>query len=238
MSSVWTKVTTKQRSRENMEERTFHFNQQQLRHIRAGCVPDKIASLANGRWKTNDPKRRQNTVHTLDLGRAGEIAAYSLLKVVLALDPETAHWKVGAPSFERRAGHSHDRGDLPIDTGSQTLWVEVKTTTNRKGAHTREHINAVARDMGYTFQRLIWDKRKHRMKLTPTFNKRSKYYKNATSRLLVGCIGTYTKGGGCSITVSKSTFLLPVAQCKWEELLISDSGEEGLKRVHKDMRCI
>lgn len=225
---MWTVV-----ERNTFYERTFHFNKEKMDQIRSTCKRDNVTSLANGRWKSNDPKSRKNHKHTLDLSRAGEIAVYTLLKNSLG----TKHLAVGTPNFARRQEGKYDQGDIPIYT-TRTLWVEVKTTTNRKGAHNKRNVNRVAREYGYTFQRLIWNKWKKKMVPTPTFNKRSPYHKRASEKLLVGCIGTYTEDGGCSITVSKGTFMLPVAQCQWKRLNHYAKGEEDLKMVHHDTQCI
>lgn len=212
------------------QERTFHFDKAKMDAIRSTCTKENVSSLNNGRWKSNDPKSRKNQMHTLDLARAGELAVYTLLK--------QAGWDVGKPNFGRREKGQYDCGDIPIFTGTETLWVEVKTTTNRKGAHNKRNVNRVASKYGYTFQRLIWNKWKRRMVLTPTFNPRSPYHEKAKQRLLVGCIGTYTRDGGCSITVSNGTFLLPVGQCTWKRLNHYAEGEEELKMVHHDLQCI
>ena len=217
-------------------ERTIRFNATKMEEIRSTCTHNQVSGLSNGRWRTNDPKSRKNQVHTLDLARAGEIAAYTILRMTLARQhPE---WTVGEPDFSPRKKGQHDCGDIPIDTGDEILWVEVKTTTNRRGAHNKKNVNAVARSLGYTFQKMIFSKWKNKMVLTPTFNAKSPYHEKAKKRLLIGCIGTYTKNGGCSITVSKGTFMLPVAQCTWERLNHYAEGEEDLKMVHKDMQCI
>lgn len=223
---MWTKV-----ERNVFYERTFHFNNEKMDQIRSTCTNENVSSLTNGRWKTNDPKRRKNHMHTLDLARAGEIAVYTLLS------NGNPQWTVGEPNFGRREKGQYDYGDIPIDTGTETLWVEVKTTTNR-GKHNKRNVNRVAREYGYTFQKLIWNKWKKKMVPTPTFNPRSPYHERANKKLLVGCIGTYTKDGGCSITVSKGTFLLPVAQCNWKRLNHYAEGEEDLKMVHHDIQCI
>lgn len=222
---MWTVV----KRRSMFQERTFHFDKEKMDAIRSTCTNENVSSLNNGRWKSNDPKSRKNQMHTLDLARAGEIAVYTLLK---------QEWDVGKPNFGRREKGEYDCGDIPIFTGTETLWVEVKTTTNRKGAHNKRNVNRVARDYGYTFQRLIWNKWKQKMVLTPTFNKRSPYHEKANKRLLVGCIGTYTRDGGCSITVSNGTFLLPVGKCTWKRLNHYAEGEEELKMVHHDIQCI
>ena len=147
-------------------ERTFHFNKEKMDEIRSTCKD--VCSLKNGRWKSDDPKSRKNHLHTLDLARAGEIAVYTVLK---------QSYNVGKPDFALRKGY--DYGDIPIYTGTDTLWVEVKTATNRKGAHNKRNVNRVARELGYTFQRLIWNKWKKKMVLTPTFNPRSPFHERA-----------------------------------------------------------
>ena len=224
---MWTLV-----ERNVFYNRTFRFSKEKMEQIRSTCTHDQVSSLSNGRWHTNDPKSRKDHVHTLDLARAGEIAVYTLLKSTVM------EWTVGEPNFERRGRGEYDQGDIPLYHGAETQWVEVKTTTNRKGPHNKRNVNRVAKEYGYTFQKLIWSKWKQRMVLTPTFNKRSAYHAKANNRLLVGCIGTYTEDGGCYITVSKGTFLLPVAQCSWKRLNHYAEGEEDLKMVHHDIQCI
>jgi hypothetical protein len=214
-------------------KRTFRFDKTKMDQIRSTCSYKNVCSLNNGRWQSNDPKSRKNHVHTLDLARAGEIAVYTLLSKTL--DPK---WTVEEPNFGRRQGGQYDQGDICIHNSTETLWVEVKTTTNRRGAHTKRNVNRVAMENGYTFQKLIWNKWKQKMVLTPTFNKNSPYHGKANKRLLVGCIGTYTDDGGCSITVSKGTFLMPVGQCMWKRLNHFAEGEGDLKMVHHDINCI
>lgn len=218
------------------QERTIYFNKQEMDEIRKTCTNENVSSLTNGRWETNDPKSRKDHIHTLDLARAGELAVYTVLCAVLSVShPE---WVIGRPNFARRENGQYDYGDIPIDTGTERRWVEVKTTTNRKGAHNKKNVNRVAREYGYTFQKLIWNKWKKKMVPTPTFNPRSPYHKRANSKLLVGCVGTYLKNGGAMITVSQGTFMLPVGQCKWKRLNRYAKGEEELKMVHHDPQCI
>ena len=232
---MWTVVKSKNYM---FRQNTVYFSKEDMVEIRKHCTEEQVSSLTNGRWKTNDPRSRKNQVHTLDLGRAGELAAAIVVKKAVANDPNMCHWKVGDPSFTWRGEGEYDKGDIPIDTDEGRVWIEVKTTTNRKGAHNRTNVNRVAREFGYTFQRLIWNKWKKKMVLTPTFNKRSPYYERANKRLLVGCIATYLKNGGCAVTVSSNVFLMPVSKCNWQKLMIYGKGEGGLKMVHRDPQCI
>ena len=232
---MWTVVRSKNYM---FRQNTVYFSKLDLDEIRKHCTEKQVSSLTNGRWKTNDPRSRGNQVHTLDLGRAGELATAIVVKKAVVNDPNVSHWKVGDPSFTWRGKGEYDNGDIPIDTGEGRVWVEVKTTTNRKGAHNRTNVNRVAKDFGYTFQRLIWNKWKKKMVLTPTFNKRSPYHEKANKRLLVGCIATYLDNGGCAVTVSSNVFLMPVSECNWQKLMIHGRGEGGLKMVHRDTQCI
>ena len=232
---MWTVVKSKNYM---FRQNTVYFSKEDMVEIRKHCTEEQVSSLTNGRWKTNDPRSRTNQVHTLDLGRAGELAAAIVVKKAVANDPNMCHWKVGNPSFTWRGEGEYDKGDIPIDTEKGRVWIEVKTTTNRKGAHNKKNVNRVAREYGYTFQKLIWNKWKKKMVPTPTFNPRSPYHKRANSKLLVGCVGTYLKNGGAMITVSQGTFMLPVGQCKWKRLNRYAKGEEELKMVHHDPQCI
>lgn len=223
---MWHIVSRKSKKR-IFEERTFHFGKAQMDEIRETCKD--VLSLSNGRWHSNDPRRRKDQLHTLDLARAGEMAVYTLLRLT------KPKWVVHPPDFTRREKGKRDRGDIRVDIGKKTYWVEVKTTTNRWGRHNRRNVTAVASKLGYVFQKLI--RVRGKMVLTPTFDKKSPRHKKANERLLVGCVGTYMNGG-CSITVSRESFLLPVSECKWQRLRKYDEGEEDLKMAHCDTICL
>lgn len=219
-------------------ERTFVFSKQDMDAIRATCTEENVHGLSSGRWKTNDGNSRKNHKGSLDLSRAGELATHLLLCKIYAEDNTGATWSVGRPDFSRRPKGHRDRGDIQVEYGWDSFWVEVKTTTNNKGPHTLKNCNRVAKENGYTFQKQIWDKKLRRRVLTATFDPEHEDYKRANSRLLVGCVGTYTRDGGAVITVSSGTFLLPVSECKWARRNYYADGDEDLKMVHHDQKFI
>lgn len=235
---MWKIQNRKARDRKLFKNRTFHFSKAQMDAIRTTCDDDNVHGLTSGRWRTNDSKRRKNTKGTLDLSRAGELAAYTVIRDYYASNKDTAHYVVSPPDFSLRSEGEYDMGDVPINTGWKTMYSEVKTTTNRMGRHTREVVNRVGRELGYTFQKQKWNDDTQCRELTATFNPASRWYRSANARLLVGCVGTYKRDGGAVITVSNGTFLLPVSQCKWERRNRYDEGDEDLKMVHRDMQCI
>ena len=234
---MWKLANQRAYDRKVYLKRTFHFTKEEMDSIRSTCTKENVHGLSGGRWKTNDSKSRKDTKGTLDLSRAGELAAYTVVRDYYASNPSTSHYVVSPPDFSRRRKGQYDKGDIPVYTGWKNKYVEVKLITNRMGPHTRDTVNRVARKFGYTFQKQVENKKGRRI-LTPTFNPRSRKYHRANARLLVGCVGTYRYDGGATVTVSKGTFLLPVYKCKWERRNHYDEGDEDLKMVHRDMKCI
>ena len=217
--------------------RTFKFSKAQFDRIRATCTEDNVRGLNSGRWRTNDGNSRRNHKGTLDLARAGELAVESLISHMIRTQPNLRHWTVGSPDFTLRPMGEQDRGDIPINRGHGPEMIEVKTTTN-KGAHNLHNCTRTARRNGYSFQKQIWNYRQNCRVLTATFDPNSDNYASANARLLVGCVGTYSKDGGAMITVSDSTFLLPVSECKWAPRRYYARGDEDLKAVHYDTKFI
>lgn len=217
-------------------ERTFFFDRAQMDRIRATCTKENVRGLSSGRWRTNDGKGREDQQGTLDLSRAGELGVFTMLRNMYGADSATRNWTVGPPDFSRRSQEDRDRGDIPVYYGWDTFWVEVKTATNRLGRHNRRNASRVARTSGYTFQKQIWCYKKRCRVLTATFDKTSDNYAQANRRLLVGCVGTYSKCGGAYITVSRGTFLLPVSECNWARRNYYAKGDADLKMVHHDQQ--
>lgn len=218
-------------------ERTFRFTKAEMDAIRATCTEDNVHGLSSGRWKTNDGKSRKTTMGTLPLSRAGELAVHILLSKLYAEDASAVNWTVGRPDFSRRPKGQKDRGDIPIDSGWDVDWVEVKTTTNW-GYHSLRNCTRTAMNNGYSFQKQIWEKKKKCYELTATFDPDHEDYEKSNARLLVGCVGTYMRDGGAMITVSNGTFLLPVSQCVWARRRHYAKGEENLKMVHYETKFI
>ena len=222
------------RSQRMFAERTFFFDKAKMDQIRATCTKKNVRGLSSGRWRTNDGAGRKNQKGALDLSRAGELAVYTLLRNMYAVDSSTRNWSVGPPDFSRRSQEERDKGDIPVYYGWDTFWVEVKTATNRMGRHNRKNTCKVASTLGYTFQKQIWCYKKRCRVLTATFDETSDDHAKANRRLLVGCVGTYSKCGGAHITVSSGTFLLPVSECKWARRNYYAKGDADLKMVHYD----
>ena len=72
--NMWTVV----KRRSMFQERTFHFDKAKMDAIRSTCTIENVSSLSNGRWKSNDPKSRQEpNAHARSGTRGGTCSLYS-----------------------------------------------------------------------------------------------------------------------------------------------------------------
>ena len=208
--------------------RTVFLTDAEKRQIQATCERNNVRGLRTGQWKRGDGTIH-TTGHTLCYARGGEWGAYLMVREEFAGNPAFAGWIVERPDFENRTGYERDRGDLKvIKPDGSTIWIEVKTITNR-GGYNKHDINKAGK-LGYVFQRLKWTFSTKKLELTPTFDKNHKEHEHVMNSLLVGVVCTPLKGGSLAFTISKSVFLKPISECKWSKLKYTSKKDAGLKR--------
>lgn len=210
------------------DRRTVFFSPSEKQQVQATCESTNVRGLRTGQWRRGDGSIH-TTGHTLCYGRLGEIAGMTIFRATMAEDPDFDGWTVSAPDFQHRRGHERDRGDLLVTKpDGSTIWVEVKTITNR-GGYNKHDINQAGK-LGYVFQRLKWTFRTKKMELTPTFDPNHYEHEHVMNSLLIGVVCTPLKGGSVACTVSKSAFLKPISDCEWSKLKYASKKDAGLKR--------